>query len=141
MLRRSSILGLLAALLASAQTPAKTDLPYLKQAASLIPLEAAEAHGEKGTTLYTIEGAESPVKTPIPLPIFFLKADKLAPDRLQLYKLDVKGGHRELAEVVHMEVSKQANGIWKLAAADTLDAGEYALSAGGAGPAFCFQVF
>jgi hypothetical protein len=137
------MLGLAAALVAQAQTPAQADLPYIKQASTLIPTEAAQARKEGA--VYVVNGAESPTKTPLPLPIFFVKADKLAPDQLQLYKMESKGGHREFStggsDVLHMEATKLDGGVWKVAVADTLDAGEYVLTAGEPQKVFCFQVF
>jgi hypothetical protein len=153
---RLCIAGLLAALSAGAQKyagplPAKPDLPYIKQAAQLIPMETAEARDqkEKNGTLMVIAGAESPVKTPLSLPIFILKAEKLAPDRLQLFKLDVKDGHREFLsgganppDVLHMEVARlSADGLCRIAVSDPLEAGEYVLLAEGVRQVFCFQVF
>src|SRR5580704_3174261 len=78
--------------------PPKPDLPYLKHAGDLIPTEATEAKEDKkkDEILYTIEGANSPVKTPLASPIFLLQADKLVPERLGLYKLEIKSGHREV---------------------------------------------
>jgi len=153
MLLRLWMAGLLASAMAGAQKydgppPAKPDLPYLKQAATLIPLEVAEAREEKGKdgAVLTIDGAESRVKTPISLPIFILKAEKLAPERLQLYKLEVKGGYREFGrnppEVIHMEVTRlNAGGLVRIAVSDPLEAGEYALGGQDSRQVFCFQVF
>src|SRR5438874_570289 len=79
--------------------PSKPDLPYLKHAANLVPTEATVAKTEekkKEEILYVIAGANSPVKTPLASPIFLLQADKLVPDHLGLYKLEIKNGHREV---------------------------------------------
>lgn len=155
MLRRLWILGFVAAVGAaqkySGPLPAKPDVVYLKQAANLIPLEAVAAREQKRDkgTLYSIEGAESHVKTPISLPIFLVKAEKLAADRLELYKMDVRDGHREFVvggpnppEILHLEVSKVGtDGTCRIAVSDPLDAGEYVLRAEGSPQVFCFQVF
>ncbi|SPE41305.1 conserved exported hypothetical protein [Candidatus Sulfopaludibacter sp. SbA3] len=156
MLPRLCIAAFLAAALAGAQKysgplPAKPDLPYLKQAAMLIPLESAEARTDKTNhgTLFVIAGAASAVRTPLSLPIFILKVEKLAPDRLQLYKLEVKGGHREVLigganppDILHMEVNKlSADGLCRIAVSDPLEAGEYLLSGEDSRQVFCFQVF
>src|SRR5580704_5886617 len=78
--------------------PAKADLPYIQHATNLIATEPIDAKEQKsGTdTLWTIDGANSPSKTPLALPIFVVKADKLNPASLQLYLLESKEGHREL---------------------------------------------
>jgi hypothetical protein len=134
---------LAAALVAGAQIPAQADLPYIKQASALIPTEAAQAR--KDGAVFVVDGAESRTKTPLSLPIFFVKADKLAPDQLQLHKMESKGGRREFttggSEVLHMEATKLGSGVWKVAVADTLEAGDYVLTAGEPQRVFCFQVF
>src|SRR5579863_8405747 len=95
--------------------PPKPDIPYLKHASNLIPTESVEAKQEKkkDDTLYTIAGAASTAKTPLAMPVFLLKADKLAPDQLDLYRLESKGDHREILftaknppAAIHMEVKK-----------------------------------
>jgi hypothetical protein len=156
MLHRLWMAAIAAALCASAQKyngplPDKTDLPYIKQAAALIPMEIAEARSEKAGsgTRFIIEGAASSVKTPLPLPIFILKAQKLAAERLQLYKMEARDGHREYVvgganspDVLHLEVTRlTADGLCRIAVSDPLEAGEYVLSADTSKQVFCFQVF
>jgi hypothetical protein len=78
--------------------PPKPDLPYLKHADNLVPTDASEAKEEKkkDTTTYVIDGATAKAQTPLASPIFIMQADKLVADKIGLYKLDVKNGHREL---------------------------------------------
>src|SRR2546430_6157824 len=78
--------------------PPKPDLPYLKHADNLLPTDASEAKEQKkkDTTTYVIEGAAAKAQTPLASPVFIMQADKLVPDRMGLYKLEVKNGHREL---------------------------------------------
>jgi hypothetical protein len=131
--------------------PAKPDLPYLKHASNLIPTEPAEAKEEKkkNDTLYTIQGAASSARTPMPMPIFLMKADKIAPDRLQLFRLEAKAGHREILFAsknppvpIHMEVTKlSSDGIYKIEIDQELEPGEYSLSPEGSNQVFCFQVY
>jgi hypothetical protein len=130
--------------------PPKPDIPYLKHASNLIPTEAAEAKEEKrkDESLYTIQGAASTARTPLAMPIFILKADRLAPDRLQLFRLESKAGHREILfsaknppASFHMEVTKLADGIYKIEVNEELEPGEYSLSPEGSNQVFCFQVF
>jgi hypothetical protein len=130
--------------------PPKADIPYLKHASNLIPTEIVEAKEEKkkNDTLYTIRGAESTAKTPLAMPIFILKADKLAPDQLQLFRLESKGDHREILfgsknpPAIHMEVTKlSSDGIYKIEVDRELEPGEYSLSPEGSNQVFCFQVF
>lgn len=156
MLRRFWIVGIAAALGSSAQKydgpqPAKPDILYIKQASTLIAMETAEARSEKaGTgTRFTVDGAASAVRTPLPLPVFLVKAVKLAPQNLQLYKMEAREGHREYVvgganppDVLHMEVTRlSSDGLCRIAVSDPLEAGEYAVSSGGSNQVFCFQVF
>jgi hypothetical protein len=131
--------------------PPKPDLPYLKHADNLIPTEAVTAKEEKkkDDTTYVIEGANSPVKTPLASPIFLMQAGTLAPDRLQLFKFEVKDGHRQLflpakkpPQAILIVVTKiSTDGLWKIEVHESLEPGEYSLSPEGSNQAFCFQVF
>ena len=88
--------GVLAALAAdyTGPKPPKADMLYLVHADNLIPTEAGQAEETKNANTYTIPGASSSVRTPLAEPIFLLQSDRVTPDSLELYKLDVKGGHR-----------------------------------------------
>jgi len=156
MLRRIVWLALAVALAAPAQkydgpVPPKPDLPYLKHGDDLIPTEAIEAKAEKkkDDTTYIIEGANSPVKTPLASPIFLMKSDKLLPNNLQLYRFEPRNGHRELLfaakkqpQAIRIVVTKlSANGVWKIEVDESLEPGEYSLSPSDSNRAFCFQVF
>jgi hypothetical protein len=131
--------------------PAKPDLPYLKHASNLVPTEVAEAKEDKQKNgiLYIIDGASSSSKTPLALPIFIMKVDKVSAEKLQLYKLDVKSGRREIffgskkgQEAIRMEVTKlSADGVYKVEVDDDLEPGEYALTPEGSNRVFCFQVY
>jgi hypothetical protein len=152
---RLSMVVLLLASAAAGQTydgphPPKPDLPYLKHASNLVPTEVTEAKEEKrkNDTLYVIAGAQSTARTPLAMPIFLIKAAKLAPDHLQLYRLELKDGHREILfgakkpALIHMEVTKlSADGIYKLEVNDELEPGEYSLTPDNSNQVFCFQVF
>src|SRR5580692_9487045 len=152
------ILPLLLAALATANAqkytgpaPAKADLPYIKHATNLIATEPVEAKEQKSgaDTLWTIDGANSPSKTPLALPIFVVKADKLNPASLQMYRLESKEGHRELtgsakksAEPIHVQVTRlSGDNLYQLDVYNSLDAGEYALVMEGSTRMFCFQVY
>jgi hypothetical protein len=155
MIRRLVLMLLAFALAVLAQKytgprPPKPDLPYLKQADNLIPTEATVAKEEKqkNDTLYVIEGAGSPARTPLAAPIFLFLSDKIAPEKLGLYKLDVKDGHREilfgarkpptpiLVDVTHLD-----GNLYRIEVNDGIDPGEYSLSPEGSNQVFCFAVF
>ena len=156
MLRRIVWLGFAAALAASAQKydgplPSKPDLPYLKHAANLIPTEAVVAKEEKkkDDSTYIVDGASSSARTPLASPIFLMKAGSIAPDRLRLFKFEVKNDHRQLfyaakkpPPAIRIVVTRlSADGIWKIEVDESLEPGEYSLSPEGTNQAFCFQVF
>lgn len=130
--------------------PAKPDLPYLKQADQLIPTEAAEAKEEKqkGNTIYSVEGAGSAVRTPLASPIFLFQAEKIVPQELGLYKLEVRNGRREIIfrtnrapKPIRVDVTNLDGNLYKIEVSDTLPPGEYALSPQGSNQVFCFAVY
>jgi hypothetical protein len=154
MIRRIAPL-LLAAAAAFAQKydgpkPPKPDVPYLKHATDLVPLETAEAkeQKQKNDTLYVGEGAQSSAKTPLASPVFLFVSSKIQPDKLGLYKFDVKGGHREILfgpkkspKPLRIDVTHLDGNLYKLEVNDSLEPGEYSLSPEGSNQVFCFQVF
>src|SRR5260370_16043787 len=77
--------------------PPKTDVPYLLHANHLVETEVGEAReqGGKNNTTYIIPGAASPAKTPLAEPILIVDAKTLAPDQMELSRLQVKNGHRD----------------------------------------------
>ena len=156
MLRRIFLLFFAAVCAATAQKysgprPSKPDLPYLKHADDLVPTEAAEAKEEKqkkGDVLYVISGATSSAKTPLASPIFLFQSDKLAADKLQLYKLESKNGHREILfgakkqpQPIRLEVTRVEGDLYRLEAGESLERGEYSITPEGSNQVFCFQVF
>ncbi len=156
MMRR--ILPLLAAAvcLASAQkydgpVPPKADLPYLKHASNLVPTEDADAKEQKGKkddVTYIISGANSSAKTPLASPIFLMQSDKIVADKLGLYRLDVKGDHREIVfsqkkqpKPIRIEVNRVSGNLYRIEVDESLEPGEYSLSPEGSNRVFCFQVY
>jgi len=134
----------------SGPRPPKPDLPYLKHAENLVPLEAGTATEEKkkDDILYVIEGAASTAKTPLASPIFLIEVDKLNPDRLGLYKLEVRNGRREILfgpkkqpSPIRIEVNRLADKLYKIEVGDSLEAGEYSLSPEQSNQVFCFKVY
>jgi hypothetical protein len=134
--------------------PPKPDVPYLLHASKLLETEAGEAKEEKrrDDTVFAVEGAASPVKTPLAEPVFLILAEKLAVEKLELYKLTVKGGRREIVlpenprrrrEVrpVHTVLDRLEGNLYKLEANEGLDNGEYALTPAGSNQVFLFQVY
>ena len=132
--------------------PPKRDLVYLVHADNLIPTEDGEAkeEGKKDEPTYTIPGASSPARTPLAEPIFIIDTDKYTPSQFELYKLDVKGNHREAkvsrrrgsgSKALRVTVTMLDRGLYKLEASEPLENGEYALSPSSSTRVFCFEVY
>ena len=131
--------------------PPKKDLPYIVQADNLIPTEpaAAKCETKKDDTTCVIPGVKSAARTPLAGPTFIVDSDKLSGDRLQLYPLTVKNGHREVtlnkkgkgAHPVNLNITKTSSGLFQIEVHDSLPPGEYVLSPDGSDDSFCFEVF
>src|SRR5580704_10859115 len=78
--------------------PPKPDLHYLMHGSNLVPTEIKEAKEEKkgAETVYTIAGATSSAKTPLPEPRFILDAQSIAPEHMELFKVDARDNLREV---------------------------------------------
>jgi hypothetical protein len=154
-MRRILLLVSVAVLPAFAQAytgprPAKPDLPYIRHADHLVPTEAVTAKEERkhNESVYTVDGTVSSARTPLVLPVFLLLADKLNPDSLGLYRMETKGGHREVTvavgrsnDAIRLDVKNLGGKLYSIETDDALEPGEYVLSPQGSDQAFCFQVF
>jgi hypothetical protein len=131
--------------------PPKPDIPYLLHASTLVETEVADAHqGKKGDT-YIIAGASSPARTPLAEPIFLIDARQIQPDTFELYRLDVKGGSREVSlsgnrrrggsRALHLAVRPLSGHIYRVEVDEALENGEYALSPSGDNRAYCFEIY
>lgn len=160
MLNRRSFLSLAAVPALRAQgkysgpRPAKSDVPYLLHASNLVETEAAEANEEKrkDDTAYIVPGTSSSARTPLSEPIFLLDSKKLPPEKLQLFKLEVKNGKREVVfppvnkrrgnvRPLHLSFRRLGDGLYRIEANEFLQNGEYALTPEGSNTVFLFQVF
>jgi hypothetical protein len=134
-------------------TPPKPDIPYLVHASTLIETEATEARQEnrKNDQNFSIPGAASPVRTPLAEPVFLIDSRQLAPDTLELYRLDVKGGNREVStnssrrhggsRALHLAVKPLSGHLYRVEVDEPLENGQYALSPNGENRAFCFEIY
>jgi hypothetical protein len=136
----------------SGPVPPKPDVLYLMHANNLVETELGQARQEnrKNDAVYTISGASSPAKTPLAEPIFILDAQKISPERLELYKLDVKGGNREVsiafkprrgAGKLFLTATKLNGKLYKIEVTQPLENGQYAISPSGGNEVFCFEVY
>src|SRR3984893_2385342 len=79
--------------------PPKPDVPYLLHATNLVETELGQAKQEnrKNDSTFIISGAASPARTPLAEPIFIIDARQISPESFELYRLDAKGGNREVS--------------------------------------------
>jgi hypothetical protein len=132
--------------------PPKPDLPYLMHADNLIPTENVEAKQEdrKGDVAYSIPGANSSVRTPLSSPAFLILTEQIQADRLQLYRLQSKGGQREVlvrhknkvvARPIRLNVTRLDGNLYKIEVDEILENGEYSLSPSDSNQVFCFEIY
>jgi hypothetical protein len=132
--------------------PPKPDIPYLLHASSLVETEVADARQGKKNDTYTISGASSSARTPLAEPIFIIDARQIQPETFELYRLDVKGGNREVSlggggrrrggsHALHLAVKPLGGHLYRVEADEALEDGEYALSPSGDNHAYCFEIY
>ena len=131
--------------------PPKPDVLYLVHASNLIPTEVTEAQQEgKNNDTFSISGAASSARTPLAEPIFLLRSEKIRPDTLELYRLEVKGGRRQVTlsrkrkdntGPFHLSITKLDKDLYRVEADEALENGEYSLSPNGSNAVFCFEIY
>lgn len=130
------------------------DVPYLVHADNLIPTEVNDARegNRKDETTYSIPGASSSARTPLPEPIFLLETKNLSPERIGLFRLEVKNGRREVtvsqrrrksARPLRLAVTRLDDNLYRIEVDENLglENGQYALSPEGSNQVFCFEVY
>lgn len=136
----------------SGPVPPKPDIPYLLHASNLVETEVAQARGEgKNGDKFVISGASSPARTPLAEPIFIIDARQIQPETFELYRLDVKGGSREVnlnssrrrggSRALHLAVKPLGGHLFRVEADEPLEDGEYALSPSNDNRAYCFEIY
>jgi len=133
--------------------PPKADVPYLLHADNLIETEVGQASQEskKDQSVAVINGANSPVRTPLSEPIFIIRTDKLQGDRFECYKLESKNGKREVVigqkkgkgvpRPVYLAVTRLDDRLYKIEVDEPLENGEYSLTPQGSDQTFSFAVY
>ncbi len=135
--------------------PPKADLPYLLMAQELVPTEAFEAKTEKTKegkkdeeTTYWVPGEHSSAKTPLASPIFVMKEDSMAVERLAVYPFELKNGRREVTfsrkkqlKPYTLTLKKLSDTLYRLEVDQSLPAGEYAITPNGSDQVYCFAVY
>jgi hypothetical protein len=134
-------------------TPPMPDIPYLVHASNLIATEVAQARQEnhKDDSKFAIAGASSSARTPLAEPVFLIDARQISPESFELYRLDVKGGNREVSvnssrrrggsHALHLAVKQLSGHLYRVEVDEPLENGEYALSPNGDNRAFCFEIY
>lgn len=136
----------------SGPRPPKKDIPYLLEAQKLIQTEVQQARQSKSQEgqIFSVPGANSTARTPLPEPIFLFSPEKIDPTQLQLYRFVVNGGRRDVMigkqdsdeeENLRLTLRKLDESLYRIEASHMLDPGEYALSPHGSNTAFCFTVY
>jgi hypothetical protein len=135
--------------------PPKPDVLFLLQAGKLIETESGEASQgtEKDFTVYTVKGATSPARTPVPEPVFLFQADKINPEKFSLFRMEVKGTNRllsfpntekkrkEAPKPVYFLVTPLDRALFKVEVNDVIGNGEYCFSPDGSNTVFCFTTY
>ena len=138
----------------SGPAPPKPDVPYLLHADNLVETEFSEARQEKRRSdeVYIVAGAASPARTPLAEPIFLLRSEKIAPDSLELYRMEVRSGNREVVfpenkkrapQPFRLVWTKLADKLYRVEVSENLglENGEYSLTPRGSNQVFCFTVY
>ena len=117
----------------------------------LVETEVANAQQGKKADQYTISGASSPARTPLAEPIFIIDARQIQPETFELYRLDVKGGNREVSlssnrrrggsRALHLAVKPLGGHLFRVEVDEALENGEYALSPSNDNRAYCFEIY
>ncbi len=134
--------------------PAKPDVPFLMHADNLVETEVSDAREEKRKNdfTYTILGASSTARTPLAEPIFLFLSEKISPDSLELYRLEVKNGARQITlsqkpkkdfRPMRLSVSRLAEKLYRVEVNEGLglENGEYSITPNGSNKVFCFKVY
>jgi len=133
--------------------PPKPDVPFLLHAQNLVETEQTEAKEEKrrDEIVYAVPGNSSPARTPLAEPIFLFQSEKILPEKLELYKLEVRSGRREIAfpqkkkrdapRPLHLSTRRLDGNLFRVEANEMLENGEYSLTPSGSNQVFCFQVY
>ena len=133
--------------------PPKTDIPYLLHASQLVETDSGEAQESKNKndTVYSVPGAAARARTPLAEPIFLLAIDKLSAEKFSCYRMEAKGGTRQLIlplkpgknapKPMRMNVIRVNDNLYRLELSETLTNGEYTLSPEGSNQVFSFSVY
>jgi hypothetical protein len=133
--------------------PPKADVPYLLHADNLVETEVGAAVNDtrKDKTYAVINGANSPVKTPLAEPIFIIRTDRVSVEKFEAYKLESKDGKREVLigakkakdvpRPIYLSVTRLDDKLYRVEVDEPLENGEYSLTPQGADTTFSFSIY
>ena len=133
--------------------PEKADVPYLVHADNLVETEPGTATTEqrKDATYAIIQGAASSARTPLSEPIFLLRSEKLPAEKMELYRLEVKNGRREVLighkkpknvpRPIYLSITRLDDKLYRIEADEPLENGEYSLTPSGEDSTFSFSIY
>ncbi len=134
--------------------PPKPDVPYLVHADNLIETDVAQAREEqkKDDSVFIVPGPAASAKTPVAEPIFLFQSDKISPDSLELYAMEVKNGNRQVvvskkrknsSKQHRLMVTKLDDKLYRIEVNEGLglENGEYSISPQGTNEVFCFSEY
>lgn len=132
--------------------PAEKDVPFLVHGDRLLATDIAVARPRERRfdTVYSVPGEASQARTPLASPVFVFAAERIDVARLQLFRLEVAPGQRELAvqrrgnggaKPFRISISPLGAGFFRLEVDESLPNGEYALTPDGSNEVFCFTVY
>jgi hypothetical protein len=121
-------------------------------ASTLVETEVSEAKEEtrKKDNVASVAGTSSRVRTPLAEPIFLFDSQRIPADKLQMYRMDVRDGRREIVfpenpkkgqKPIRLAVKRVTGNLFRVEADEILENGEYCLSPTGAQTVFCFQIY
>lgn len=133
--------------------PPKPDVPYLLHARNLVELEVNQASEQRrrDKLIYTIPGPHSTAKTPVPEPMFLFLSEKIRPEDLEIYRLEVRDGMRQIVfdqddpednpRPIRFTIKKLDENLYLIEVQQILENGEYSISPRGSNVVFCFQEY
>jgi hypothetical protein len=133
--------------------PPQPDIPYLMHADNLISTDVTEAKEEskKSDTVYSVPGTGSQARTPMSEPVFIMESKNINPERLGLFRLEVKNGRREVtisqkrskSKPLRLAVTRLDDNLYRIEVDENLglENGQYALTPEGSNQVFCFEVY
>jgi len=98
-----------------------------------------------------VPGPAAKARTPLAEPVFIIRTDKLVPEKLSAFKMEVKNGNREVVvsqkkqktppKPIYLNATRLGDNLWKVEVDQNLENGQYTLSPDGSNQTFSFEVY